>query len=308
MDPTPPQQVDGSNMSDTHQLWAEIEAMAPPPRKKRPESTPRERQPLRKALTERSAATPQRLALGIPPGKRLGYLTRGRQVPKFLRRATPRSSRAVPTPSQELPAQDTAASRSTPHPDVGEPTFSNPSTCQPPEKPSNPSLTVPTVRAAHVSLGSDEHATVLQASTWSRRERTLTLRDVREAWADDGGIAQRGSDDLAHHLHEIRAAMPWCASCGMRQVVEGEDEAIADAWAEETASARIRGDLVAIEQREGGDLAGLLDEIRTAMQIRATIDSLTDDDLVSPGRDDSGATAGAGAGGSAQRLKGTDQP
>ena len=30
-------------MSDTHLLWAEIEAAAPPPRKKRPESTPREK-------------------------------------------------------------------------------------------------------------------------------------------------------------------------------------------------------------------------------------------------------------------------
>ena len=41
-------------MTDTHALWAEIEAAAPPPRpRRRPESTPRERSPLRRALTER---------------------------------------------------------------------------------------------------------------------------------------------------------------------------------------------------------------------------------------------------------------
>lgn len=75
--------VNGPYMSDTHQLWAEIEAMAPPPRPKKVSTTPRERL-LRKekALAERkredgapkdgspseaSSSTASKLATGQAP-------------------------------------------------------------------------------------------------------------------------------------------------------------------------------------------------------------------------------------------------
>ena len=83
--------VNGPYMSDTHNLWAEIEAAAPAPRKKRPESTPREKAILRQVLTDRqrekqtTSAAPSEASSSNskqPTGKPARSPSPGKNMPK----------------------------------------------------------------------------------------------------------------------------------------------------------------------------------------------------------------------------------